>query len=121
LLGIAAGRPPTNERALQYLLSNIHSHYINFDPSGFSGVPFLPGTTPSGQAVLAKPGEVGLNAEFVLIQTDLYEPRFCHSQLHGRGSIHCVRRKRCQTPHRYRSSARVARAGVIVCTIFRCG
>ena len=60
LLGIAAGGAPSNERALQYLLSNFQTHYTDFDPSAFSGVSFLPATGPSGQAILAKPGEVGM-------------------------------------------------------------
>ena len=63
LLGIAAGQAPLNEQALQYLLSNIQTHYINFDPSAFSGVSFLPASRPSGQAILAKPGEVGFCIE----------------------------------------------------------
>ena len=58
LLGIAAGRGPYSERALVYLLANVNVHYINFDPSAFSGVSFLPATTPTGEKVLAEPGEV---------------------------------------------------------------
>ncbi len=58
LLGIAAGRPPMNERALQYLLTSVTTHRVTFDPNAFSGVSFLPASTPSGQTVLAKPGEV---------------------------------------------------------------
>jgi hypothetical protein len=42
LLGIAAGRAPMNQKALDYLLANLQTHYINFDPKVF----------------LAKPGEV---------------------------------------------------------------
>ena len=59
LLGIAAGRSPTNEKALLYLLANISTHYITFDPTTFGAVSFIPATTSSGEQVLAKPGEVG--------------------------------------------------------------
>ena len=58
LLGIAAGRPPTNERALRYLLDKFQSQYVTFDANAFSGVPFIPSTSPTGHSVLAKPGEV---------------------------------------------------------------
>ena len=57
LLGIAA-RSPTNDRALAYLLANISNHYIDFDPTAFADVAFLPAKTPTGDFVLAKPGEV---------------------------------------------------------------
>jgi len=58
LLGIAAGRPPMNQKALDYLLANLQTHYVNFDPSVFSGVAFLPATKPDGTQILARPGEV---------------------------------------------------------------
>lgn len=58
LLGIAAGPAPMNEKALSYLLANVSSNYINFDPTAFSAVPFIPAITPSGQSILSKPGEV---------------------------------------------------------------
>jgi hypothetical protein len=61
LLGLAAGRPPTNEKALQYLLANISNHYMDFDPSAFSGMAFMPATSRNGTRILAKPGEVGIN------------------------------------------------------------
>ncbi|KAK4683722.1 hypothetical protein P7C73_g6509, partial [Tremellales sp. Uapishka_1] len=61
LLGIAAGRPPMNAKALPYLLSNMAIHYPNFDPSAFATIAFLPAVTPSGVSVLAKPGEVFTN------------------------------------------------------------
>lgn len=61
LLGIAAGRSPMNERALQYLLSNVSNHYLNFDPNAFASVSFLPAMSASGQLLLAKPGEVFTN------------------------------------------------------------
>jgi hypothetical protein len=59
LLGIAAGRPPTNEKALRYLLAHISTQYPTFDPNAFSGVAFIPATGPDGKSLLAKPGEVG--------------------------------------------------------------
>lgn len=58
LLGIGAGKPPTNEKALNYLLANTSGHYINFDPGAFSAVAFIPATRRDGQTFLAKPGEV---------------------------------------------------------------
>lgn len=58
LLGIAAGRAPMNEKALQYLLSHTGSHYVDFNASEYSGVSFIPAKRPNGEAVLAKPGEV---------------------------------------------------------------
>lgn len=60
LLGIAAGRPPNNERALGYLLTNVHTHYVGFEPAAFSGVAFIPAMKPDGEKILAKPGEVSL-------------------------------------------------------------
>jgi len=48
-----------NEKALPYLLANVSTHYITFDPTAFSAVSFIPATTSSGEHVLAKPGEVG--------------------------------------------------------------
>ena len=59
LLGIAAGRAPYNERALLYLLANVNVHYMNFEPSAFAGVSFIPATSAAGEKVLVKPGEVG--------------------------------------------------------------
>ena len=58
LLGIAAGRPPMNQKALDYLLANLQTHYLNFDPKVFEGVAFLPATKPDGTQILAKPGQV---------------------------------------------------------------
>ena len=58
LLGIAAGPAPTNEKALNYLLSNMGNHYINFDPTVFGAVAFIPATRRDGQTFLARPGEV---------------------------------------------------------------
>jgi hypothetical protein len=58
LLGLAAGRAPTDEKALQYLLANVNNHYIEFDPSSFSGVAFIPAITPGRGLFLAKPGDV---------------------------------------------------------------
>lgn len=58
LLGIAAGRPPMNQKALDYLLANLQTHYLNFDPKVFEGVAFLPAAKPDGTQILAKPGEV---------------------------------------------------------------
>lgn len=61
LLGIAAGKAPTNEKALQYLLDNLKTHYALFDPTVFSNVAFIPATTATGNATLASPGEVFTN------------------------------------------------------------
>ena len=58
LIGLAAGRAPTNDLALQYLLANSQNHYVNFDPSTFSAVEFLPATMPNGDHISAKPGDV---------------------------------------------------------------
>jgi hypothetical protein len=58
LLGIAAGRAPMNQKALDYLLANLQTHYVNFNPKVFEGVAFLPATKPDGTQILAKPGEV---------------------------------------------------------------
>jgi hypothetical protein len=58
LLGIAAGASPTNQKALEYLLANIQTHYLGFNPKMFENVAFLPATLPDGKQVLAKPGEV---------------------------------------------------------------
>jgi hypothetical protein len=58
LLGIAAGPSPTNQKALEYLLANIQTHYLGFNPKMFENVAFLPATLPDGKQVLAKPGEV---------------------------------------------------------------
>ncbi|ORX36563.1 hypothetical protein BD324DRAFT_452712 [Kockovaella imperatae] len=74
LLGVAAGRPPTSERALVYLLANLNVHYINFDPSAFAGVAFLPATTPTGARVLAKPGEVFSNKACAILGFAIAEP-----------------------------------------------
>jgi hypothetical protein len=60
LLGIAAGRPPTHEKALQYLLSHMSTQYPTFDPTAFVGVAFIPAKGTDGKAFLAKPGEVSL-------------------------------------------------------------
>lgn len=60
LLGLAAGSSRTNQRALEYLLANIQSHYLGFNPKMFENVAFLPATLPDGKQVLAKPGEVSL-------------------------------------------------------------
>lgn len=58
LLGIASGATPTNEKALNYLLSNTSTHYANFDPTVFAQVAFIPATRRDGKTFLAKPGEV---------------------------------------------------------------
>ncbi|KLT40935.1 hypothetical protein CC85DRAFT_286971 [Cutaneotrichosporon oleaginosum] len=61
LLGLAAGAPPTSEKAFAYLLNHIHDHYIGFEPRQFSTVSFIPATTATGNAILARPGEVFTN------------------------------------------------------------
>lgn len=58
LLGIAAGPAPRNAKALEYLLANTSSHYINFNPMEYGAIPFIPATKPGGESFLAKPGEV---------------------------------------------------------------
>jgi hypothetical protein len=58
LLGIAAGKSPTNQKALNYLLANLGTHYINYDPKAYAGVAYLPASTPDGRQILAKHGEV---------------------------------------------------------------
>ncbi|BEI92591.1 uncharacterized protein CcaverHIS019_0502190 [Cutaneotrichosporon cavernicola] len=61
LLGLAAGTPPMNEKAFAYLLNHINDHYAGFEPRQFSNVSFIPGTTATGNSILAKPGEVFTN------------------------------------------------------------
>jgi hypothetical protein len=58
LLGIAAGAPPTNEKALDYLLAHTSTHYANFDPTAYAQVAFIPATRRDGKTFMAKPGEV---------------------------------------------------------------
>lgn len=50
-----------HEKALAYLLTNTSTHYINFDPSAFAGVAFIPATKPTGETIMARPGEVFTN------------------------------------------------------------
>jgi hypothetical protein len=57
LLGIAAGSPPTSDKALQYLLANTHTNYTDFDPQTFA-IAYIPSTRPDGSRVLSKPGQV---------------------------------------------------------------
>jgi hypothetical protein len=100
LLGIAAGRTPTNESALSYLLANTSTHYITFDPTAFSAVSFIPATTPDGQSVLAKPGEVSLRPRNALT-AGLYQSRMCNSRI-CRGSVERIfARECCQIADRY--------------------
>ncbi|TXT08933.1 hypothetical protein VHUM_02407 [Vanrija humicola] len=61
LLGIIAGRPPTNERALAYLLANINTNYPSFDPSAYRDVAFIPATSADGKQIFGKPGQVFTN------------------------------------------------------------
>lgn len=62
LLGIAAGPAPSNSKALLYLLQNVHSHYIGFDPAQYPNVAFIPARSPSGAEILAMPGDVYTNS-----------------------------------------------------------
>ncbi|WVF71489.1 hypothetical protein IAT40_006295 [Kwoniella sp. CBS 6097] len=74
LLGIAAGRPPMNEKALQYLLNNIHNHYTLFRADAFSQVSFIPATTAQGESILAKPGEVFTNSACAILGFAVAQP-----------------------------------------------
>lgn len=56
-----------NDKALAYLLANTSSHYVNFDPSAFSGVAFIPATRPTGESIMAKPGEVFTNSACAIL------------------------------------------------------
>ena len=58
IVGLAAGRPPVNEKALMFLLNNMGTYYTDFDPNDFPEVSFIPATTATGENILAKPGEV---------------------------------------------------------------
>jgi hypothetical protein len=58
LLGLAADQPHSNPKALPYLLDHINTHYVNFDPSAFANVAFIPAVRPNGKTTLAKPGHV---------------------------------------------------------------
>ncbi|WWC62006.1 uncharacterized protein I303_104593 [Kwoniella dejecticola CBS 10117] len=74
LLGIAAGRPPANEKALQYLLSNTHNHYPMFRSEAFSEVAFIPATTYVGDNILAKPGRVFTNPQCSILGFSVAQP-----------------------------------------------
>ncbi|OCF40369.1 hypothetical protein I317_05804 [Kwoniella heveanensis CBS 569] len=74
LLGIAAGRPPTNEKALQYLLANVHNHYQLFRADAFSQVSFIPAKTAQGDHILAKPGEVFTNSACAILGFAVAQP-----------------------------------------------
>ncbi|WVW83952.1 hypothetical protein I302_105975 [Kwoniella bestiolae CBS 10118] len=74
LLGITAGRPPANEKALQYLLANIHNHYPMFKSEAFSEVAFIPAITYIGDHVLAKPGQVFTNPQCSILGFSVAEP-----------------------------------------------
>ncbi|KAK6910047.1 hypothetical protein I203_104076 [Kwoniella mangroviensis CBS 8507] len=74
LLGIAAGRPPANDKALQYLLANIHNHYPMFKSEAFSGVAFIPAVTYIGDHILAKPGQVFTNPQCSILGFSVAQP-----------------------------------------------
>ncbi|WVQ99431.1 hypothetical protein IAU59_006566 [Kwoniella sp. CBS 9459] len=74
LLGIAAGRPPMNEKALQYLLTNVHNHYALFRADAFSQVSFIPATRPSGEHISARPGEVFTNSACAILGFAVAQP-----------------------------------------------
>ncbi len=87
LLGIAAGKDPTSTRALLYLLSNISTHYINFDPAAFPAVAFLPAKTPTGDLVLAKPGQVFTNPDSSILGFAVAQPPINTSENAGKLKI----------------------------------
>lgn len=58
LVGLAADQPHSNKFALPYLLNHIGTHYVNFDPTTFAQVAFLPAVRPNGKTTMAKPGSV---------------------------------------------------------------
>nr|ODN97578.1 hypothetical protein L204_02996 [Cryptococcus depauperatus CBS 7855] len=74
LLKIAAGRPPMNQRALDYLLANFQTQYSMFKAEDFPNLAFLPATTPHGDKFLAKPGEVFVNPECAILGFAIAEP-----------------------------------------------
>ncbi|WWC89285.1 uncharacterized protein L201_004206 [Kwoniella dendrophila CBS 6074] len=74
LLGIAAGRAPANDKALQYLLANTHKHYPMFRSDAFSEVAFIPAITYVGDKVLAKPGKVFTNPECSILGFSVAQP-----------------------------------------------
>ena len=94
LLGIAAGRPPTNQKALDYLLANLQSHYVNFDPKSFEGVAFLPATLPDGRQILAKPGEVSQQLIWRELNIGIHELVMRHTRVRCGGSIYRFSRHR---------------------------
>ncbi|WRT66409.1 uncharacterized protein IL334_003365 [Kwoniella shivajii] len=74
LIGIAAGRPPANEKALQYLLANVHIHYPMFKAGAFSEVAFIPALTSTGESILAKPGRVYTNPQCAILGFEHAQP-----------------------------------------------
>ncbi|WVR07080.1 hypothetical protein IAU60_004119 [Kwoniella sp. DSM 27419] len=74
LLGIAAGRAPMNEKALQYLLANVQNHYPTFRADAFSQVSFIPAVSSSGARLLAKPGEVYTNPSCAILGFAVAQP-----------------------------------------------
>lgn len=116
LLGIAAGRAPMNDKALNYLLAHTSSHYINFDPSGFSGVAFIPATRRDGQIFMAKPGEVSVLAPFTRIDSQaklvgVHQLGLCYLGLCSRRRLGLVSGERCEAPYPHRSSDGAAHIG----------
>nr|XP_019011143.1 uncharacterized protein I206_04455 [Kwoniella pini CBS 10737]OCF49924.1 hypothetical protein I206_04455 [Kwoniella pini CBS 10737] len=75
LLGIAAGRAPANEKALQYLLVNTHNHYPMFGSEAFSEVAFIPAKTYVGDNILAKPGRVFTNPQCSILGFSVAQPQ----------------------------------------------
>ena len=58
LVGLAADQPKPNPFALPFLLENINTHYVGFDPNKFAQIAFLPAVRPNGERTLAKPGHL---------------------------------------------------------------
>ncbi|WVQ80757.1 hypothetical protein IAT38_002862 [Cryptococcus sp. DSM 104549] len=75
LLSIAAGRAPANAKALEYLLANIQTHYPMFKADLYPGVAFIPAVTPSGESILARPGEAFTNPDCALLGFSIVDRR----------------------------------------------
>lgn len=74
LLGIASGKDAAADKALAYLLANMSAHYPTFDAMAYSGVPFIPATTATGNPTLARPGEVFTNEACKILGFNIARP-----------------------------------------------
>lgn len=72
-----------NQKALQFLLANTQTHYLNFDPTTFKRVAFLPAIFPDGKQVLAKPGEASLLPYRRVNSTQAHSSGLFESKLRG--------------------------------------